>query len=364
MSSNKRTLIALMVLVAATAGLGLYIHRANRSLHPTYPEPVHPVLGERRLDAGRGPDHPSDILDRLPTNAPFILYVDVGALRKLQGTPLAAFLGLTNGAPRGDADYREFVRKTGFDYTRDLSQVAVAFWPAPLGAGSGDALKAQQVFAVAEGRFDEGKIKAYALRTGKVVTRGTMALYEVPGNPPVSLEFPSPGRIAIASGKNCTDLLTKSSSTPDVPVHPPIERDGSPIFGLARADRLPGDYYANLKNSPQLERLARSVQVLTLTGQPQGDILKMVLDGETNSLKNALEIAALLEISRVGSSMALADPGTNRQLTKEQTAFLSTLVKHVRISRQGRMVRLALDITPEMLSNASPLSSGASAETH
>ncbi|HVB57066.1 MAG TPA: hypothetical protein VNE63_11620 [Candidatus Acidoferrales bacterium] len=363
-SHTKRAFIVLAVLLGiAAVGAGFYLHRLNRSIPAAGAGPAHNLSSEQPSGIGQTPSLPYDILSGLPANAPAIAYVDVAALRKLQGSPLSAVLGLTNGDPQGDNDYREFVRNTGFDYTRDLDRLAIAFWPTNLGGTApGDVPADQKVLAIADGRFDVPKIKAYALRTGKVMKSGREALYEVPGNPPVSFEFLSSGRIAIASGKNAKDLLTMPHSAAlDPAVQADIARiGGAPIFGVARIDRLPGSFYASFKNSPQLERLVRSVQDLTLSGQPRGDILNITLGGQTNSVKNAIEIATLLEISRMGASMALIDPKANRQMTKAQAAFLDALVKQVKISRQERLVRLSLDITPEMLASESTSSAGAS----
>ena len=131
-------------------------------------------------------------------------YIDVAALRKLQTSPFAAILGLAGAGPAEDKEYAKFVSDTGFDYTRDLNAVAIALWPTGLESSS-KSTDENRVLAVAEGRFDQQKIKAYALRTGKVVTRGNRSIYSVPGDPAVAFQFLSPSQIAIASGNNAID---------------------------------------------------------------------------------------------------------------------------------------------------------------
>jgi len=132
---------------------------------------------------------------------------------------------------------------------------------------------------------------------------------------------------------------------------------GAPLFAVIRTDRLPDGFYASLRNSSEIEDLARSVRGLTLGGQPGGDILRVVLDGETTSMTNALEIATLLDISRMGAVMALSEPKTRAQMTKEQETFLDALIGQLKITHQDRWVRLRLDITPEMLGAATSLPS-------
>ena len=360
LSSTKRALLSLaaLIAIAAAGAAALYIRSLNRPFPAKGAGPAQSILSQQPQAAPQ----PPGILDELPPDAPAVAYIDVAELRKLRGTPLAAILGLTGSGPQSDSDYREFVRNTGFDYARDLDRLAVAIWPASLErTAPGEILGDNKVLAIADGRFDERRIKAYALKSrGIVKKRGTEEVYEVPGKPPVSFEFLSPSRIAIASGKDLKYMATPHLAGRDPVVQAGIGRIASaPLFAVARTDRLPSAFYANFKNSPQLERLARSVQFVTLAVQPQSDALAMKVDGETSSMKDALEIAALLEISRVGASMALADPRTTRQLTPEQAAFVGSLVKQVKIAHREQWVGLSLDVTPAMLA-AIPKSSAPS----
>ncbi|MFZ0645498.1 MAG: hypothetical protein WA690_18960 [Candidatus Acidiferrales bacterium] len=308
---------------------------------------------------------PSDILSELPPDAPVVAYIDATTLRSLQNSPLAAALGLASPGPQADRDYANFVRDTGFDYTRDLDHAAVAFWPASIGTPA-NVLGEDRVVAIADGRFDQPKIKSSALRTGKEVSRAPQTVYEVPGNPPVALTFLSPTRIAIAGGKNATQCLSSinvsGSSRRDAAMQSRIDRvAGAPIFAVARTEHLPASLYDSFHNAPQLEQLARSVQAVTLAGQPEGNNLRLTLDAESDSMKDALAISILLEGGRMAGSMALSDPNTRRQMTKEQITFLQALVNQAQITHQNKLVRLVLDITPAML-NATP--TRAAAPTH
>jgi hypothetical protein len=341
-SATKRALIAAVVLCClAAAGAGFYLHRLRRPA----PGPI----------AGVGTGVAPDILSLLPADAPGVAYIDVAALRKMQSSPLAAALGLANGSPAEDREYEDFVRSTGFDYTRDLDRVGVAFWPASYLAPSRDA-DANRTVAVADGRFDEQKIKAYALRTGKVMMHGTQSVYEVPGNPTVAFEFLSPTRIILASGKAAAQLLDVSNSTPrDPAMQARITRvAAAPVFAIARTDNLPPSVYANFRNSPQLGQIARDIHSLTLVGEPAGEIVLVVLEGECTSTTNAIEIATFLDTFRVLGSMALMDPKTRGQMTKEQVAFLNSVLREVKVTHDRRFVRLTLDVTPAMLAPAAP----------
>lgn len=333
LSSTKRALIAIAVIVCLGAvGLGIYLHRQHR-----------PLPG---ASVGAAPD----LLSQLPADASAIGYIDVAALRGLQNSPLAAVLGLTSPGPQADREYAEFLRETGFDYTRDLDKAAIAAWPHSLIPPAGD-MGENRILAIADGRFNQEKIKAYALRTGRAVARGAQLMYEVPGNPPISFKFLSPTRIVLASGKNATDLLNATSATARDPgMQSRIARvAGAPIFAVARTDQLPASFYSNFGNSKQLERLARSVRGLTLAGQPDGGKIKVALDAECDSMTNALQLSSLLDILRMGASLALSDPKTRRQMNREQAAFLSAVVNQLNVTHQDKWVRLTLDVTPEML---------------
>jgi hypothetical protein len=337
LSSTKRALIVVVILVLLIGGaVGIYLVRLHRQL------------------PGSSAGKPPDIMSLLPPDAPVVIYIDAAALRGLQGSPLAAVLGLTSPSPQQDRDYADFVRDTGFDYERDLDRAAVAFWPAGM-ATPANPLGDDRVLVVADGRFDQRKIEAYALRSGRVETHGAQSFYEVPGKPPVSFQFLSAGRIAIASGKNADTMLALSNSPArDPAMQSRIDRvAGAPVFAVARMDNLPNSFYSNFHNAPQADKFVRSIRALSLSGKPQGDGILMALDAECDSMKNAFEISTLLDGLRLFGSMALSDPRTNNGMTKEQTAFAKAFLKHLEITHQDRWVRLTLNITPEMLNGSS-----------
>ena len=88
------------------------------------------------------------LLRRLPSGGSLVLSIDFAALRK------SGVLHLLDG-PRTaqDADYLDFVRKTDFDYQRDLDFALAAFGP------SGK-------YMLLKGRFDWKSLQAYAAAQG------------------------------------------------------------------------------------------------------------------------------------------------------------------------------------------------------
>jgi len=76
-------------------------------------------------------------------------------------------------------------------------------------------------------------------------------------------------------------------------------------------------------------------------------------------MTNAVELSTVVDGLRMLGSMALADPKTRGQMSKEQFAFVNALLTQAKVTHQDKWVRLQLDITPAMLgpgssSNADP----------
>lgn len=347
LSSARRAVIALAVLaLLIAAATGAYFHFLRRPTATAAPEPAIPF----NFATPTAPPKAKAVLDELPGDAPAVAYIDAESLRKTPGSALSVILGLTGSDSSKDRDYQQFIRKTGFDYARDLDRAAIAFWPDTYSEKKQNGANANRVFAVAEGRFDQKRIRSYVFKSGTVQKNGAGIIYELPGDPAIALEFLSPNRMAIASGAKPADLLTAPSTPRDPIFQARIDRvSGAPLFAAAQTDKLSDSFYANFKNSPEIEDLVRSVSGLTLAAAPQGAILRVALDAETMSPKKALTITTLLEISRMGASMALDNPKSIRQLTNEQATFLDAIIRQAQINRRDRWVRITLDITPQMI---------------
>jgi hypothetical protein len=87
---------------------------------------------------------PAALLNRLPRSGALILYVDFAALRR------GGILGAIQApVATEDPEYRDFVRRTDFNYSRDLDAAVAAFTP------SGR-------FLLVRGRFDWSRLRSYA----------------------------------------------------------------------------------------------------------------------------------------------------------------------------------------------------------
>jgi hypothetical protein len=285
-------------------------------------------------------------------------YLDAEALHKIPNFSFSGSVNLLAGGPQSQRAYNDFVKGTGFDVSRDLDHAALAYWPT--GFGTPDNVLGQDRFVVvADGRFDQPRIKAYMARLGgKQVIHGTQSIFAAPGNPPISLEFVTPTRLVVAGGRDATDLVANTVSDGSRPRDPAMQLrlqkiGGAPLFAVAKTDHLPQSFYANFQNAPQLDQLARSVRVLTLVGQPTGDTLNLGLTAECDSAKNALTISFLLEGGRMAASMAVSSPDARQQMTNAQINLLNALVDQAKIVHQGNQVRINLNFPATML-NAPP----------
>lgn len=341
LSRTAKTILAL-ILAAALIALGVgtyYYYRISQPLSAAAPQ------------NGKAPD----VLSLIPSLAPVVVYLDAQALRTTQNSSLEAIGSIMLPTPQQDPDYTQFVKNTGFDYSRDLNRAAIAIWPTSFDANA-NAAGENRTLAIADGRFDRQRIAAYALHTGgRAIKRGAITIYEVPGKPPISFEFLSPTRVALASGHNATQLLNNAAPAPrNSDMQASIDRvAGAPLFAVARTDHLPDSVYQAFNNSPQLRDLVRSIQVITLAGKPQGNDLDLTLDAECTSMKNAVEIGTLLSGFRLMGSVALKDPKERGTMTKQQADFLSSLLAKVKVAPQDQWVRLSIALTPQMLAGTS-----------
>jgi hypothetical protein len=314
------------------------------------------VLAYRSHRKGPGTNPIPDLISQLPAGAPAIAYVDVAALRQLKNSPLASLLGLAAPDPNEDREYQDFVRSTGFDYARDLDRAALAIWPPKTESPPHAQENAQEneILAIADGRFDQQKIQAYALRSGTVVSQGKNSIYQVPDDPPVSFEFLSATRVILASGPNAkAHIIGTESPGLDPPIRALVDHvSGASFFVAARADGLPKSIYASMGQSPQIADMAKSIQGLTLAGRPNADNLDLALDAQCDSTKSALEISTLLGGLRIFGSLALSDSKTKKQMTKEQAKFLAALLAQVQIRQQENWVRITWEVTPQILTAA------------
>jgi hypothetical protein len=321
---KKTAIVVLCLVVVVLAAAGYYfLHR-------------HPIATDSM------PGTAPTILSQLPTQAPYVVYADVASLRS------SAFLNRLIAlipTPNEDPDYLEFVRSTGFDYTRDLDRVAIAIYPTT---------PVPTVVILADGRFDQQKIASYALRTGKSEERDGHSLYVLPASTPggeVTVRFISADRIQLVSHPQGKTLAPTDTSDPTgAAVKERINRvAGSPLFAVVRMDAVPKDVMIGSFRIDTITGSMQGVKWLTLSASPSQQNLNVALQGECESTLQATQLNLALGLVRTMARAYLSDKNTRKQFTPQGADALTKLVKQADISTTGNRLQLAVSLSPEIL---------------
>lgn len=340
---NKREWIVAVAVLLLLSAAGFYVYQR----------------GGASSSSGR-----DDLLDRMPGEASAVIFADVAELRS---APFVAQLFAWAPQPEPDEDYAKFLNETSFHYERDLDRVAIAFQK----AGPDSAF-----FAVADGRFDRQKISALANKSGTIEKRGGHEIFAIPesaGAINIYLTFLSNNRIALTDRADLAQTLaaTKHSDGGAEWRSRFARLGGSPIFAVIRQDAAPGEAFTERApgglSSPQLSTALNQLQWITLAGKPENDRLHVVAEGECASEDTASQLADLLN-----GVVGLAEAGLNDAKTRQELdpslrqAYL-TLLKSADISKLDRgdtkSVRLAFEITPDLLESARRASTAPSVPT-
>jgi hypothetical protein len=284
------------------------------------------------------------LVSLLPAQSPYVVYADLTSLRN------SAFLTkLVAMAPASteDPDYSEFVRETGFDFTRDLDRVALAMLPST---------PEPVVWTVAEGRFDERKIAAYVLKTGRAEQREGRTTYIVPtdkNGSEVEISFMAPGRIRMLSKQKgiSAAVAPGGANSSEAIMREHVSRvAGAAIFAVISADALPKDATIGNAHLDQVQSALHGIHWLSIAIMPDGQNLKIVLEGETSSTSDAIQIELGMQGFKILGQGLLSDPATRKQLTKDGATSLDSIIRQTGISRDGQRVRLTVSLTSEVLS--------------
>jgi hypothetical protein len=330
---NKRVWIVSTVAVLLLAGIAFYAHQL--------------------WGGGEGTARQT-MLAIVPANASAVVYANFAELRQ---SPFATELYAWVPRPQQvDADYAEFLRDTGFDYERDLNQVAIATFK----RGQDTIL-----FAIADGRFDQKRIIAYASQSGTRENRNGRQIFSiaVSGAPnKITFTFLRKDRIALTDDPSPAALLSESAQGEDAKEwRQRFERlAGSPVFAVIRQDAATGSALASRApgglQSPQLSALLDQLQWITLAGKPEGDRLRVVTEGECLTDGTARQLSDLLNGVLVLAQAGLNGPKTRQQLDPQAREAYLEMLKGADVSRLDRgetkSVRLVFDVTPKFLAAA------------
>ncbi|MBS1839774.1 MAG: hypothetical protein JSS69_09435 [Acidobacteria bacterium] len=288
------------------------------------------------------------LLRALPSDSSAVIYLDFEELRQ---TAIPRNLANWKAGANVDAEYKQFVGETGFDYERDLDRVAIAV------QNSG---AENHYFALADGKFDRKKIEAYLRKNGNNETRnGRQIFHLTPGiqGRAVSAAFLSNKRIAFG---DAADLNAEIEAGRRDAGHAEwterFERlAGSPMFALIRQDaaigalldtRAPGGI-----RSPQLVQLLNQLLWISIAGKPQGAGFQTVLEGECPNEATMRQLADFLNGITLMAQSGLNDPALRQKMDPAEREAYVQLFNSIEVTKldrgTGKSVRLALLLTPE-----------------
>ncbi len=291
----------------------------------------------------------ANMLSLMPADAGAVVYVDLGQLRS---SPFLAELFRLAPQPAPDSDYAQFLEATGFNYERDLDRLALA-----VNRQSNDST----AFAVAEGRFDRKKIEAYGARYGSLKTADGKTLFAVPVNGSsrkAFFTFLRDDRMAWANDSSYFFKKQPRASPAEWREHF-LRLAGTPIFAILRQDS--GEAMALPQGpgglrSPQLASLLAQLQWISIGGKPEGNLLRVGIEGECVTEGPVRQLKELLSGIVAMAEMGLNDPKTRKQLDPDLRAGYLELLQSAEIQQLDRgtskSVRVVFAVTPKLLQSA------------
>jgi hypothetical protein len=287
------------------------------------------------------------LLDVIPAGASSVVFIDLAAVRAssfYQHRPDKGPITIPN------PDYAEFVRSTGFDFERDLDRVVIASWPTPNGQ------RPVENVAIAEGRFDRAKIRDYAAHQGKIDHQKGREVFLFPSGAQGgsnSAFFLDEHRLALVTGASIEPLFAKRADEPTVdPIRERASRfDGAAAFAITRVPPIPdnpGNGVPQGAATEQMLALARSVQWITLAARPEGDNLRISLEGECDNGSNAHQLQAALEFLRVFGRMGLDSPKMRESMSPAALASLQKVLAGAEVTQAAERVRVLVELSPDI----------------
>jgi hypothetical protein len=286
-----------------------------------------------------------ELLSALPPGAPTLVYLDLATMRASSFYQHRADKGPI-AVP--NQDYADFVRSTGFDFEKDLDRVVFASWPAASGK------EPRKNMVIAEGRFDRAKIRDYAVRKGKLEQQQGHEVFLFPTTDRTgwnSVSFLDDHRIALVEGASIAPVFAGHSNAPaDDPARERAARvDGAAAFAITRVPPRPDNSSSDGPLSTQLASLARSVQWITLAANPEGDNLRISLEGECDNSTDAIQLRSALELLRMIGRASLESPKTRQSMDPAALASLQTILSNAEVTQAAERVRILVELTPDVL---------------
>jgi hypothetical protein len=292
----------------------------------------------------------AQILDQMPADAGAVIFVDLAQLRS---SPFLVQLLAWAPQPEPDSDYAQFLQATGFNYERDLDRVALAMNRQPQNLAA---------FAIAEGRFDRKKIEAYGGQSASLKTADGKTLYAVPmkgSSRKAFFTFLHDDRIAWANDSSFFFQRPSGVSAPKEWREHFVRLAGTPVFVILRPDSNTAAALAQAPGglrSPQLATFLSQLQWITISGKPEGNVLRVVMEGECLTEGTVRQLKEVVGGIVILAQAGLNDPKTRKQLEPQLREGYLELLQSVDVQQLDRgsskSVRVVFDVTPKLLQGA------------
>jgi len=292
-----------------------------------------------------------ELLARLPGDSTSVLYLDLSELRS--SAFLAKILAWVP-KPAADEEYTKFVQATGFDYERDLNRVGISFSGTP---------QNPKTMAIAQGRFDQKKIEAYSAHFGTLKTANGRTIYAVAlsnSTRTAYFTFLRNDLVAICNDASCFFQPSGKSLSAEEWREHFLRMAGTPLFCVMRQDSALlsefSQHSAGGWRSPQLAGLLGQLQWVSMGAKPDGDQLRVVVEGESSNETIIRQLNDMLGGLLILAQTGLDDPKASKQLDPDLREAYRTLLKTAEVQKQDRgttqSVRLILEISPQLLESA------------
>lgn len=293
--------------------------------------------------AGAAPE----LVELVPAESTAVVYVD---LERLRGSQFIARLLAMAPEVKPDREYTEFVAATGFDYSRDLQRVMLAF---------SNSTGAPKTVALAEGKFDRQKIEKYARANGRVEQFGGVDVHYASREARTAFFFRGGEQVAVIEPS--TEVATylravmamKRNLGPSSELRERIARvSAAPFFAAGRVEGLPLQFGAARSGNEladQVRAILKHVRWYGVAAQPEADALKVLVEGECENMLRAGQLYVLLDSARFVARAALQDATTRKRFPASQIALLEEILNTAKISRDQNRVRLMFAISARSL---------------
>ena len=117
---------------------------------------------------------------------------------------------------------------------------------------------------------------------------------------------------------------------------------------ISRLPAIPDSVGSGDARSTQLASLARSVRWVTLAAKPEGDNLRVSLEGECDSSASAVELRSALELLRMFGRAGLDSPKSRQSMAPAALAMLQNLLTSADVTQTAERVRILIELTPDI----------------